>query len=207
MSTDTLRHYETKGLIQPPPRQANGYRSYPPKTLERVQLVRRSLAIGFTLDEVAEILHVRDRGGAPCRKVRELAAGKVASIEERLRELILLRDELRATLKDWDARLAKTPVNRRAHLLESLEPPDRKRPSGAVLFTTTATKTTKEGTKRTTVAALFLGAIASINAQKKDDDSSMAGCPMMSDQASMNARGEKGMGFSQEETTHHFRPR
>ena len=146
VSTDTLRHYEAKGVIKRPPRQANGYRVYPPETLPRVELVRRSLAIGFTLDELAELLRVRDAGGAPCRKVRDLAASKLQSVEERLNELIALRDELRATLKDWDARLAKTPVHRRSRLLENLNLSPAVRPKGHRHFTTTA-KTNKRKNK------------------------------------------------------------
>lgn len=143
VSTDTLRHYETKGVIKRPPRQANGYRSYPPETLQRVQLVRRSLTIGFTLDELAEVLRIREGGGAPCRKVRDLAAKKLESIEERLKELIAVRDELKATLKDWDARLAKARPNQRSRLLENLHIPARKRSSGHAPFTTTATNKNK----------------------------------------------------------------
>jgi DNA-binding transcriptional MerR regulator len=144
VSTDTLRHYEAKGVIGRPPRQANGYRSYPAQALQRVQLVRRSLAIGFTLDELAEVLRVRDRGGAPCRKVRDLAASKLESIEERLRELLALRDELRATLKDWDIRLAKTPPQQRSRLLENLKISEGIRPTRRSPFTTTATNKKKD---------------------------------------------------------------
>lgn len=137
VSTDTLRHYEAKGVIKRPPRRANGYRSYPLETLQRVRLIRRSLAIGFSLDELTEILRIRDGGGAPCRRVRELATKKLDIIEQRLRDLIALRDELRVTLNDWDARLAKTPPHRRARLLEGLniEPTS---PSLRAPFTTTA---------------------------------------------------------------------
>lgn len=56
--------------------------------------------------------------------------------------------------------------------------------------------------KLPTTAAFILCGMATVNAQNKDD--SMAGCPMMSDHAAMNARGDKGMGFSQEKTTHRF---
>ena len=146
VSTDTLRHYEVKGVIPRPPRQANGYRVYPPETLARVQLVRRSLAIGFTLDELAEILRMRDNGGAPCRKVRDLAASKLQAIEERLRELKAVRGELRATLTEWDARLAKTPAHGRSGLLESLNPPDTRRPKRVPYFTTTAKTNNKRKT-------------------------------------------------------------
>ena len=138
VSADTLRHYEAKGVIQPPPRQANGYRVYPAETLARVQLVRRALAIGFTLDELKDILRERDLGGAPCRRVRELAARKLESVEERLKELIGLRDELQMTLKEWDTRLARTRRNRRAALLETLILPEALRPRRGTHFTTIA---------------------------------------------------------------------
>jgi DNA-binding transcriptional MerR regulator len=120
VSTDTLRHYERKGVLQRPRRAANGYRQYPPGALARVLLVRRALAVGFTLDELARVLSVRDGGAAPCKEVRALAATKLAEVEERLAQLVELRDELRATLKDWDGRLAKTTDGGRAGLLESL---------------------------------------------------------------------------------------
>jgi DNA-binding transcriptional MerR regulator len=120
VSTDTLRHYERKGVLQKPRRSANGYREYPPDTLARVLLVRRALAFGFTLDELAQVLRARERGGAPCREVRALASAKLSDVEARLRELSALREELRATLDDWDARLSKTEGGGRAGLLESL---------------------------------------------------------------------------------------
>lgn len=120
VSTDTLRHYERKGVLARPRRGANGYRQYPPEALARVQLVRRALAFGFTLDELARILSARDRGAAPCREVRALAAAKLAEVEGRLAELCGLRDELRATLTEWDGRLNETLEGGRAGLLEAL---------------------------------------------------------------------------------------
>ena len=64
VSTDTLRHYERKGVLARPKRGSNGYRQYPADALDRVCLVRRALAVDFTLDELAGILRVRDGGGA-----------------------------------------------------------------------------------------------------------------------------------------------
>ena len=124
VSTDTLRHYERKGVLPAPRRSANGYREYEPEALERVLLVRRALAVGFTLDELARILKASDRGGAPCREVRTLAAAKLSDVEARLVELLSLRDELQATLRDWDSRLSKTAADRPARLLESLAASD-----------------------------------------------------------------------------------
>lgn len=120
VSRDTLRHYERKGVLPRPLRGHNGYRQYPPDALERVQLVRRALSVGFTLDELAKVLKVRDAGGAPCEEVRELAAQKLLNVQDQLRELTELRDNLQETLKDWDARLARRARGKRANLLESL---------------------------------------------------------------------------------------
>lgn len=74
VSTDTLRHYERKGVLPKPNRASNGYRRYPANALERVRLIRNALAVGFTLDELSRFLSERDQGGAPCGAVRALAA-------------------------------------------------------------------------------------------------------------------------------------
>ena len=77
VSTDTLRHYERKGVLRSQ-RAGNGYREYGADSLERVHMIRKARAIGFTLDELREVLHVFDRGGVPCQQVRSLAASKLS---------------------------------------------------------------------------------------------------------------------------------
>jgi DNA-binding transcriptional MerR regulator len=120
VSTDTLRHYERKGVLPKARRLDNGYRKYPPDSLDRVRLIRRALAVGFTLDELAQFLKARDRGQAPCREVRALAEEKLAELEGHLEEMLALRDEMRGMLKDWDRRLGGKKAGERAGLLESL---------------------------------------------------------------------------------------
>jgi DNA-binding transcriptional MerR regulator len=120
VSSDTLRHYERKGVLPRPFRGHNGYRKYPPEALQRVQLVRRALSVGFTLDELAKVLKVRDAGGAPCEEVRKLAAQKLLNVQDQLRELTKLQDDLEETLKDWDTRLARRVKGKPADLLQSL---------------------------------------------------------------------------------------
>ena len=148
VSTDTLRHYERKGVLARPRRAPNGYRLYPTEALAGVRLVRRALAVGFTLDELAEILRER-RGGVrpPCRRVRELAAEKLAAVEVRLSEMASLRDELRAILRRWDERLARTADGARAGLLEALSEGETRAGAQAVRsdFGRRAPKKRKEG--------------------------------------------------------------
>jgi DNA-binding transcriptional MerR regulator len=120
VSTDTLRYYERKELLPLPPRSDGGYRLYPAAALRRVLLVRRALALGLSVNELAALLRVRNAGGVPCRKARELLATKLEMLDLRLRELQALRRTMRATLSDWDARLAAAPAGTRAGLLDSI---------------------------------------------------------------------------------------
>lgn len=119
VSTDTLRHYERKGLLRPG-RSSKGYREYPEHALERVRMIRQAIAVGFTLDELAAVFKVFDGGGVPCHEVRGLAATKLAELERHLKDVTAMRDELRGTLADWDERLAKTERGQTAGLLKAL---------------------------------------------------------------------------------------
>jgi len=120
VSRDTLRHYERKGVLPRPARSAKGYRLYSAKAVERVRLVRRALAVGFTLDELARILAEREQGRAPCRDVHALAVSKLENLNERLREMEMLRGELKTIIGDWDERLATKSTDAPGHLLETL---------------------------------------------------------------------------------------
>lgn len=112
VSTDTLRHYECKGVLTRPKRASNGYRLYPVEALTRVRLVQRALSAGFTLDELALVLNERDKGGVPCRDVYRLLTAKLSDFEGQLQALTALCDELRKTLSDWDTRLERMGPDR-----------------------------------------------------------------------------------------------
>lgn len=137
VSSDTLRHYERRGLLAAPRRLANGYRVWGRDALARVLVIQRALSVGFTLEELARFLRARARGAAPCQDVRALAWGKLREIDERLRELRRFRVFLSRTLDEWDARLADAVDGQPARLLETLsdEPGRRGRsPLAALRF-------------------------------------------------------------------------
>jgi len=145
VSTDTLRLYERKGLLSPPVRASNGYRCYTPDSVARVRLIRAALAIGFTLDELAKILKIRDSGGVPCNHVRDLASRKLRGLEQQIQQLIALRDQLRELLQTWDGTLQHAPRNQRAGLLEALadNSPGKTRALPAHLYARIAKETTR----------------------------------------------------------------
>lgn len=123
VSADTVRFYERRRLLPPAARTSAGYRIFPPDSLTRMRTIRAGLSMGFSVGELADIFCERNAGGAPCRRVRKLAAEKLALLEARLRDLQNWRRELRSTLKAWDRRLSKTSRGKQARLLETLAHP------------------------------------------------------------------------------------
>lgn len=120
VSPDTIRHYERLGVLPVAVRGENGYRRFPRESVARVRLIRRALAIGFSLAEVGRILRQRDSGVMPCRNVRALAGEKLAALEERIAEMTAMREDLVKMLEEWDARLAATRDGEPARLLEAM---------------------------------------------------------------------------------------
>jgi DNA-binding transcriptional MerR regulator len=118
VSPDTIRHYERVGVLPAAVRGSNGYRLFPRESVARVRLIRRALAIGFSLDELRRILGQRDAGTPPCRGVRALAGEKLDTLDRRIAEMTATRQDLANLIAEWDARLASTPDGQPARLLE-----------------------------------------------------------------------------------------
>ena len=72
--------------------------------LDRLAFIKRAQAVGFSLEEVSEILRESEGGRSPCREVRELARRKLVELDRRLSELRRYRAELARTLSEWDER-------------------------------------------------------------------------------------------------------
>lgn len=94
LSAKTIRYYEEIGLLPPPKRLPNGYRDYEETAVSRIKLVAGARTLGFSLDNIREILALRDRREAPCRVVLNLLQAKAAEIQQRIRELERLQTEL-----------------------------------------------------------------------------------------------------------------
>jgi len=120
ISTDTLRHYERLGVLPKAPRTSSGYRVYPPDSPQRVNMIRPALRLGFTLAELAAILHTRDRGGAPCKRVLEMLEGKLDSLEKHIAELERMQKYMGQIVRDWRSKVGQAQPGKRADLLHSL---------------------------------------------------------------------------------------
>lgn len=95
LSEKTIRYYESIGVLPPPQRGSNGYREFDEQNLERARFVAGARSLGFSLDDITEILAMQHRGEAPCRTVSDLIEQKANQIAERIRLLQQMEKELR----------------------------------------------------------------------------------------------------------------
>ena len=95
LSADTLRYYEKIGLLPRVNRTASGIRRYEERDLSRLRFIQRAQKMGFSLAEIAQLLAMRDDPQRARESVRQLTAAKLGEVETRLRELTLLRNEMR----------------------------------------------------------------------------------------------------------------
>ncbi len=97
----TIRYYEEIGVLTPPHRSESGYRRYTDANLEELRFIKKGQGLGFSLEEIREILTISRAGEAPCSHVVELAERNLATAEERIRHLQAFRDRLEALIGKW----------------------------------------------------------------------------------------------------------
>lgn len=94
LSVETLRYYERRGLIPPPARLASGYRIYPAETLDRLTFIRRGKALGFSLEEIAELLQLEVNPQQSAAQVKTRVDARITAVEEKIRQLQQLKQSL-----------------------------------------------------------------------------------------------------------------
>jgi DNA-binding transcriptional MerR regulator len=99
---EALRFYEKSGLLDRPSRTVSGYRMYGREVLERLAFIKRAQVLGFSLDEIKQIITEAHAGQSPCANVREVVRRRLAELDERMREMRRYRKELADALAEWD---------------------------------------------------------------------------------------------------------
>ncbi len=115
INIETVRFYERRGLIEQPKKPAIGYRHYPDDTVSRIRFIKRSQELGFTLDEVANLLNLND---SPCGQVQKLAEHKLAAVKEKMGDLRRLEKAIKALL----AQCQSNEDNSHCPIIDSLQP-------------------------------------------------------------------------------------
>ncbi|MDX3108113.1 MerR family transcriptional regulator [Nonomuraea angiospora] len=97
VNLQTLRYYERRGLIAEPARSPGGHRTYPPETVTLLTVIKAAQRLGFTLEEVAELIDT-GRRGHPTPDLRERAQAKIAEVDARIADLTTIRHALSAVV-------------------------------------------------------------------------------------------------------------
>jgi len=96
VNIETVRYYQRVGLIQEPRKPQTGYRIYLPETVDRIRFIKRAQALGFKLQEIADLLEL---GEGHCADVRLRAEAKKAHIDEQIKDLKKLQRTLDKLIK------------------------------------------------------------------------------------------------------------
>ena len=94
VNVQTLRYYERRGLLPKPPRRVSGYREFPDDAVRMVRFIKRAQDLGFTLDEVEELLRLRNDKRRDRARIRAVADRRVRQIEGKIAELQAMKKAL-----------------------------------------------------------------------------------------------------------------
>jgi MerR family transcriptional regulator, mercuric resistance operon regulatory protein len=103
INVETIRYYQRRGLLEEPKKPLGGYRNYPTEMVRRIRFIKRAQALGFTLEDVAGLLQLDNRGA--CAATREVATQKVALIQHKLFQLGAMRDALAKLVRQCDKKV------------------------------------------------------------------------------------------------------
>jgi MerR family mercuric resistance operon transcriptional regulator len=104
VNIQTVRYYERRGLLPKAPRTPSGYRQYDPEAVARLRFIKRAQELGFSLEEVAELLELRVEHGAACEAVESNAKEKIAMVESKIGELERMKAVLVELARACDVR-------------------------------------------------------------------------------------------------------
>lgn len=105
VNIQTVRYYERRRLLSATARKPSGYRLYGEEALQRLRFIKNAQSLGFTLQEIAELLNLRVNTAARCADVKRKAQAKLAGIEEKVRALKALTHALRHLIEACQAGL------------------------------------------------------------------------------------------------------
>lgn len=109
LSIDTIRFYERRRLLPTAARSAGRFRLYTANDIERLRFVRRMQGLGFSLEQIKELMGIRADKAHACASVRQFLRTKLAEVTVKIRELQQLESELKTDLRKCNRALKQQP--------------------------------------------------------------------------------------------------
>jgi len=100
VNKETVRYYEKRGLITKPDRRRSGYRIFTKEHIDQIKFIKRSQQLGFTLNEIDELLDLRLNKNETCEKVRQKASEKLKDINQKIDDLTSMSQVLKQLIED-----------------------------------------------------------------------------------------------------------
>ena len=94
VNLETIRYYERRGLLLEPPRNKSGHREYSLEEVKRTEFIKRCQVLGFSLNEISELLSLRVGPGTTCGDVKARVEDKIMEVEKRIADLEKIREAL-----------------------------------------------------------------------------------------------------------------
>ena len=94
VNVQTIRYYERRGLLPRPSRRASGYRDFSPESVRMVRFIKRAQDLGFTLDEIGDLLQLRSERQRDRVKIRAVADRRLQQVRTKIAELTAMADAL-----------------------------------------------------------------------------------------------------------------
>jgi len=119
ITADTVRFYTRNGLITPLKNAGNGYKYYSVKDQKRLAFIVSARQLGFTVNDIANILQQADQGHTACDLVREIIENKLIETERQFQQTLALRNRLQSAILNWQDKPNKAPTSDMiCHLIE-----------------------------------------------------------------------------------------
>ncbi len=117
VNIETVRYYERRGLMPEPPRKESGYRQYSDEMVRRIRFIKHAKELGFSLNEINELLTLKLDARTSCSEVKKKAETKIADIDGKIKTLQRMK---KALVKLTKACGGKGPA-KECPILEALE--------------------------------------------------------------------------------------
>ncbi len=118
VNIQTLRYYERRKILRPVARRDSGYRIYDAEAVRTVQFIKRAQLLGFSLEDIQDLLSLRIEKKSKCGDVRVRAEKTLHEVEERISRLETMKRALKKLIRDCDTKA----TNETCPILESFEP-------------------------------------------------------------------------------------
>ena len=122
VTADTVRYYTRVGFLSPEKNSENGYKEYGTKDQQRLRFILSARQLGFSVNDIGQILSEADTGQSVCPLVRKLIEKRLEETEKQFQETLALRARMQSAMNEWQDKPNQLPTGHMiCHLIEGFD--------------------------------------------------------------------------------------